>query len=57
MAARSCLAAASGSSDSVSQRTTTKRLAPAPTMSGTVSGVTPPVTNQGRTVAVAAWRR
>ena len=46
-------ALARGSSASVSQRTTTKRRAPAATMAGTVSRVTPPVTNHG-TVAWAA---
>ena len=48
MALTRALAADSGSSDSVSHRTTTNRVAPAATMSPTVVGVTPPVTNHGR---------
>ena len=48
------VAAALGSADSVSHRTTTKWRAPAATMSPTVVGVTPPVTNHGRVAPTVA---
>ena len=48
------LAASFGSSDSVRKRTTTKRRAPAAASAGTVSGVTPPVTNTGRPARATA---
>ena len=59
MAPTSAFAADWGSSDSVSHRTTTNRVAPASTISPTVVGVTPPVTYQGRvapTVSAAYLR-
>jgi hypothetical protein len=48
IAARNRWAAAPGSADWVKYLTTTNRRAPAAARVGTVSGVTPPVTNQGR---------